>query len=89
MDQIITARQSYAAALNAYDSAKAALDRATTTLGLHDVSAALEDGRYQLACVRALQAGDPLPERRAPCFFNPQHGPSVQDASWTPPGGRA
>jgi hypothetical protein len=80
-------RQYYAGALNAYDAAKAALDRATTTIALHDVSAALEDGRYQLACVRALQAGEPLPERRAPCFFNPQHGPSVQDATWTPPGG--
>ncbi len=82
-------RQSYAAALNAYDLAKDTLDKAQTTIALHDVSAALEDGRYQLACVRALQAGQPLPERRAPCFFNPQHGPSVQDAQWTPPGGAA
>lgn len=80
-------RQHYASALNSYDAAKTKLDSAPNTMGLHDVSAALEDGRYNLACVRALQAGQPLPERRAPCFFNPGHGPSVQDAAWTPPGG--
>lgn len=80
-------RQYYASALNAYDGAKAALDAAPNTLGLNSVSTALEEGAYDLACVRALQAGQPLPERRAPCFFNPGHGPSVQDASWTPPGG--
>ena len=28
-----------------------------------------------------------MPERRAPCFFNPQHGPSVRDVRWAPPGG--
>jgi hypothetical protein len=82
-------RQYYAGALNAYDSAKTALDAAPNTLGLHAVSAALEEGTFDLACVRALQAGQELPERRAPCFFNPGHGPSVQDASWTPPGGAA
>jgi hypothetical protein len=80
-------RQCYAAALNSYDTAKAALDSATNTLGLHAVATALEEGRYNLACVRAAQAGEPMPERRAPCFFNPQHGPSVQDETWTPPGG--
>jgi hypothetical protein len=82
-------RQYYAGALNTYDTAKAALDAAPNTLGLNAVSTALEEGAFDLACVRALQAGAPLPERRAPCFFNPGHGPSVQDASWTPPGGAA
>jgi len=80
-------RQYYAGALNAYDASKVALDGARNTLSLNAVSTALEEGRYDLACVRALQAGQPLPERRAPCFFNPGHGPSVQDAAWTPPGG--
>ncbi|HEY5032829.1 MAG TPA: hypothetical protein VIJ54_10165, partial [Actinomycetes bacterium] len=82
-------RQHYAAALNAYDKSKATLEAATNTLGLHPVSGALEEGHFELACVTALQAGQPLPERRAPCFFNPQHGPSVQDVTWTPPGGTA
>jgi hypothetical protein len=80
-------RERYAAALNAYDAAKLALDRATSTIDLPAVTSALEEGRYDLTCVRALQSGQPEPQRLAPCFFNPQHGPSVQVASWTPPGG--
>jgi hypothetical protein len=80
-------RERYAAALNAYDAAKLALDRATSTIDLPTVTSALEQGRYELTCVRALQAGQPVPERLAPCFFNPQHGPSVQVVNWTPPGG--
>ncbi|MDP9393106.1 MAG: hypothetical protein M3Q27_02075, partial [Actinomycetota bacterium] len=31
--------------------------------------------------------GQPLPARRPPCFFNPQHGPSAEDVQWAPPGG--
>jgi len=30
-------------------------------------------------------AGAPLPELRVPCFFNPQHGPSVANVMWTDP----
>jgi hypothetical protein len=26
-----------------------------------------------------------VPERRVPCFFNPQHGPSTTDVVWTQP----
>ena len=49
---------------------------------------ALEDGRYAVACVRARVAGEPLPVRRPPCFFNPAHGPSTTDIEWAPPGGQ-
>jgi hypothetical protein len=31
--------------------------------------------------------GQPAPERRPPCFFDPRHGPSVADVEWAPPGG--
>jgi hypothetical protein len=51
------------------------------------VTQALEDGRYAMSCVRARLDGRPLPARRPPCFFNPQHGPSVEDVQWAPPGG--
>lgn len=34
-------------------------------------------------------AGEPLPDRREPCFFDPRHGPSVRDVSWAPPSGVA
>jgi len=40
-----------------------------------------------MACVRARVAGEPLPTRRPPCFFDPRHGLSVTDVSWTPAGG--
>jgi hypothetical protein len=43
----------------------------------------LATGRYALACVQARVAGVELPELRSPCFFNPQHGPSVSDVVWT------
>ena len=51
------------------------------------VTEILEDGRYAIACVRARVAGEPLPTRRPPCFFDPRHGLSVADVEWTPPGG--
>src|SRR5918999_5007319 len=53
------------------------------------VTEILEDGRYAIACVKARVAGDPLPAKRPPCFFNPAHGPSSQNVSWAPPGGVA
>src|SRR5215213_1915767 len=80
-------RRDYAAALDAYDTGKRALDNARGVNDLAAVSTALEDGRYSMECVRARMAGRPLPARRPPCFFNPQHGPSTQDVEWAPPGG--
>src|SRR5699024_5607515 len=51
------------------------------------VTGALEDGRYYMSATRARLNGEKVPERRGPCFFNPQHGPSTQDVTWSPPGG--
>ena len=81
------ATSDYEAALDAYERAKAALERVSRPGDLSAVTVPLEEGRWRLACVRARLAGQPLPERRPPCFFNPQHGPSTTDAQWTPPGG--
>ncbi len=47
----------------------------------------LEEGRWLLAVVSARASGEPLPERRPPCFFDPRHGPSVEDIEWQPAGG--
>src|SRR4051812_34443869 len=77
----------YQAGLDAYDRAKAALAQAARPEHLAAVTNALEEGRWRLACVRARLAGQPLPERRPPCFFNPRHGPSVTDVEWQPAGG--
>ena len=40
-----------------------------------------------MASAEALLAGREPPERRAPCFFDPRHGPSSRDVEWAPPGG--
>ncbi|WP_420174669.1 hypothetical protein [Luteococcus sp. OSA5] len=80
-------RQDYERALDAYDDAKKSLDAVTQPDEIRHVTEILEDGRYAIACVNARVAGDPLPQKRPPCFFNPAHGPSSQNVSWTPPGG--
>jgi hypothetical protein len=80
-------RQDYRRALDSYDAAKASLDAVRRPDEVRGVTGAIEDGRYAIACVQARLAGEPLPQRRPPCFFNPQHGPSVEDVEWAPPGG--
>jgi hypothetical protein len=82
-------RADYERAMNSYDMAKAATERAQKPQDMQAVTTALEDGRYYMTATRARLAGEPVPERRPPCFFNPQHGPSVQDVTWAPPGGVA
>ncbi|GAA0959275.1 hypothetical protein [Actinocorallia libanotica] len=83
------AKDDYVRALDSYDRAKAATQSARTSEDMEQVTHALEDGRYYMVAVRARQAGEPVPERRPPCFFNPQHGPSVRDVLWAPMGGQA
>jgi hypothetical protein len=81
------ARSDYQRALDSYESAKTAADRIAEPDEVRNVTEILEDGRYAMACVRARVAGEPLPNRRPPCFFDPRHGLSVADVAWTPPGG--
>ena len=80
-------QQDYQRALDAYDNAKMSLDAVTKPDEIKHVTEILEDGRYAVACVKARIAGEPLPAKRPPCFFNPAHGPSSQDVEWAPPGG--
>ena len=80
-------QQDYQRALDAYDDAKMSLDAVTRPEEIRHVTEILEDGRYAVACVKARIAGQPLPAKRPPCFFNPAHGPSSQDVTWAPPGG--
>ncbi len=37
--------------------------------------------------MRARVAGEALPQRRPPCFFDPRHGLSVEDVTYAPVGG--
>ena len=80
-------RQDYQRALDAYENAKAQMSDVTRPEEVTEVTKTLEDGRYAKACVLARQAGEPLPQRRPPCFFNPAHGPAQTDVEWAPSGG--
>lgn len=80
-------RQDYTRALDAYDHAKDSLAAVKRPDEVRFVTEILEEGRYAIACVKARVAGDPLPAKRPPCFFNPAHGPSSQNVDWAPPGG--
>ena len=80
-------RQDYERALDAYENAKSSLDAVTRPDEIRHVTEILEDGRYGIACVKARVAGEALPAKRPPCFFNPAHGPSTQNVEWAPPGG--
>ncbi|MEQ4497806.1 hypothetical protein [Nocardioides kribbensis] len=81
------ANADYQRALDAYESAKAAADAMERPDDVRHVTEILEDGRYAIACVHARVAGEALPTRRPPCFFDPRHGLSVTDVPWTPTGG--
>ena len=83
------AQDEYASALESYDKATRSFDRARQPRELEAVTRALEDGRYHMAAAQALVDGRQPPERRAPCFFDPRHGPSTRDVEWAPPGGTA
>jgi hypothetical protein len=80
-------QQDYQRALDAYENAKMSLDAVTKPDEIKHVTEILEDGRYGVACVKARVAGEPLPAKRPPCFFNPAHGPSSRDVEWAPAGG--
>jgi hypothetical protein len=80
-------RHDYQTALDAYETAKRLVDRLASLDSISAVVDTLTAGRYALACTRARVAGEPLPERRTPCFFNPQHGPAARDVIWTPRNG--
>ncbi|MGI5136729.1 MULTISPECIES: hypothetical protein [unclassified Streptomyces] len=80
-------RADYERALDAYEQAKSFMAAAQRPEDVKPVTEALADGRFSLALLAARRTGRPLPERRPPCFFDPRHGPSVADATWTPAGG--
>lgn len=77
----------YQRALDAYESAKLAGDAITRPDDIRHLTEIIEDGRYAVACVRARVAGESLPTRRPPCFFDPRHGLSVADVPYVLPDG--
>ena len=85
----IEARRDYGLALDLYEKAKHGAQRAEKPSDLQPVTHSLAEGRWLLKTVDARMKGEPLPERRPPCFFDPRHGPSVEDVEWAPPRGVA
>lgn len=83
------ARDHYRRALEHYDQARARLAASTTAEEVVAVEQLTADARFHRAAVLALRDGEPLPQRREPCFFDPRHGPAVEDVEWAPPGGVA
>lgn len=82
-------RADYEQGLDSYEKAKQIMASVQHPEEVKGVTQALEDGRFALARLDARRQGRPLPERRAPCFFDPRHGPSTEDAAWAPSGGAA
>jgi hypothetical protein len=82
------AKTHYGLAVERYGQAEEALDRARRPQDVQPVTELLEEGRWAMEAARAEMEGREAPERRAPCFFDPRHGPSVTDVEWTPPGGQ-
>jgi hypothetical protein len=81
------AREALALALQRYEDAETALDRARRPEDFAPITSALEEGRWAMEAAKARLEGREPPERRPPCFFDPRHGPSVRDVEWAPPGG--
>ncbi|MEV0285098.1 MULTISPECIES: hypothetical protein [unclassified Kribbella] len=75
----------YQVALDAYEAAQRAVQRIRKPDDISTVTDTLATGRYAIVCVQARVRGEAVPERRVPCFFNPQHGPSTTDIVWTQP----
>ncbi len=58
--------------------------RMDTPAEVEDVVRRLADARYELAAIDALRNGRPVPDKTAPCFFDPRHGPSVAERAFKP-----
>jgi hypothetical protein len=81
-------KQHYDQAVERYTDAEQALDRVQRPEDVERVTSALEEGRWAMSAAKAELAGGEAPERRPPCFFDPRHGPSVEDVEWAPMGGQ-
>ena len=81
------ARSRYDQAVERYQEAEQALTGARRLKDMEGVTSLLEEGRWAMSAAKARFAGEPEPERRSPCFFDPRHGPSVKDVEWAPPDG--
>jgi len=80
-------RDHWQQAIEHYDKAKHLLATSTTAEEIIGVEQVVADARWHRAAVLALRDGELVTQRRAPCFFDAHHGPSITDVAWTPPAG--
>lgn len=74
----------WARALDAYDAASRALHRRKQ---VKLVPQLLQQGMSSLVDLEARVAGEPLPQRLPPCFFDSRHGQAAAEVRWAPSGG--
>src|SRR5262245_33758208 len=75
-------RRDYDLVESSIASARQSISELDNPVDAYSITETLAEGRYASACVQARIDDVPLPERRMPCFFNPQHGPSGADVPW-------
>lgn len=63
-------------------------ERMDTPEEAEEITTRLADARYLLTRLEALREGRPVPERTAPCFIDPRHGPSASRRGFAPEGGK-
>ena len=80
-------KSDYERAVLGYDAANRRLGAARTLEDLQGLGEQLENARFAMESAKARLAGQPAPERRPPCFFDPRHGPSTTEVDWAPQGG--
>jgi hypothetical protein len=81
-------KKHYGLAVERYQEADEAWSQARRPGDMERVTSLLEEGRWAMTAAKAKLAGEAVPERRPPCFFDPRHGPSVEDVEWAPPEGQ-
>jgi hypothetical protein len=85
VDRNPQAKAAYTQAIEDYQRADDAFDRARSPRDVAAVTSALADARFEMETAKAHLAGEPPPERRPPCFFDARHGTSVRDVWWESP----
>jgi hypothetical protein len=78
------ARVELAAARESFETANERLAQSSKPEDLAQVSSALEAARFWMTSARSRVEGHGGLRRRAPCFFDTRHGPSVNDVGWIP-----
>ncbi|WP_411082983.1 hypothetical protein [Streptomyces sp. cmx-18-6] len=71
----------YERALDAYDAASRALHRRNR---METVPQLLQQGMSAMVDLEARVAGEPLPQRLPPCFFDSRHGSATTEVTWAP-----